>query len=83
MYGRFLGEAAGILGVPALGEAGLALRSIADAWQEVALLFSGAAHGAHPGESLGEVPPRPDQIATQEAQAWSAICQAVPSSSSV
>jgi hypothetical protein len=73
MYARFLYEAAVLLGDPGLDEAGRELHDIAEAWQEIAALFSEAGQDAGQTSALSEIPPRLNRMAEREAALWGGI----------
>jgi hypothetical protein len=70
MYARFLDEAAGITGDPALAAIGTKFRLASDRWQEVAALFRTAHRATDPTRPLGEIPPLLHAIADIEEVAW-------------
>jgi hypothetical protein len=73
MYARFLIEAADMLGMAGLAEAGRDLQAIGEAWQGIGSLFSVAAREASPGQALGSIPPRLMEVAEREAEVWAAV----------
>ena len=70
MYSRFLDEAAGITGDPALAEIGAQFRLAGDRWQEVAAQFRTAHRATDPTGPLAEIPPLLHAIADIEEAAW-------------
>jgi hypothetical protein len=70
MYARFLGEAARIIGDPALPAIGDQFQLAGHRWQEVAALFLAAHRAANPASPLAEIPPLLHAIADVEEAAW-------------
>ncbi len=70
MYGRFLGEAAAIIGDRRLSEVGNEMQIIGDKWQNVAQLFKKGSHLDDPTPILAETTAPLMEIADLEEKAW-------------
>jgi hypothetical protein len=70
LYARFLGEAARVIGDPALSAIGGQFRTAGDRWQEVAATFLMAHRASDPATPLAEIPPLLHTIADVEEAAW-------------
>jgi hypothetical protein len=70
MYGRFLSEAAGLIGEERLHEAGQRLLAAGDRWQVVAELFEQAYEADQPGDLLSEICAVLPEIASHEEMIW-------------
>jgi hypothetical protein len=70
MYGRFLEEAAGILGMKRLSQIGEDLRVIGDKWQEVAAIFKRGSKAKDPTSVLPETTEPLLEIAVLEEESW-------------
>ncbi len=70
MYGRFLEEAAGIMGVKTLIEIGEEMRAIGDRWQEVAVIFERGSGARDPAAVLPETTEPMMAIADLEEGTW-------------
>lgn len=73
MYARFVGEAAELIGDPALGDIGDKFHLAGDRWQEVAALFDKAHCEADPAGPLAEIPHLLLAIANIEQAAWAEL----------
>jgi len=70
MYGRFLVEAAGLLGEPRLKPMGAELKQVGRRWEEVAAGFIRAARAEDPASRLEEATRPMDEIADREEDFW-------------
>ena len=70
MYGRFLSEAAVIVGEPQLDTIGKDLEGIGDDWEAVAAAFAEAAEGDNPGALLDAATEPMAGIADREEDVW-------------
>lgn len=70
MYGRFLGEAAALIGEPRLGSMGVELRGIGERWETVAAGFTRAARAQDPAALLDEATRPMEAIADREEGFW-------------
>ncbi len=70
MYGRFLEEVAGIVGINKLSEIGEEMRVIGSKWQEVARIFKRCAGTKNPAALLPETTEPMMEIADLEEGAW-------------
>ena len=70
MYGRFLEEAAEILGMKRLMQIGEDLRVIGDKWQEVAEIFKRGSKAKDPASVLPEITEPLLEIADLEEESW-------------
>ncbi len=70
MYGRFLEEAAGIMGIKGLAQIGEEMRVIGDKWQEVAEIFQRGSEAKDPAALLLETTEPMLEIADLEEEAW-------------
>ena len=70
MYGRFLGEAAGITGEPRLAEHGKHLEAIGDKFEVVATNFADPADADHPARFLEAAAEPMHAIADHEQELW-------------
>ncbi|MGD8555046.1 MAG: BtrH N-terminal domain-containing protein [Anaerolineales bacterium] len=77
MYGRFLKQAAAIMGQEGLAVVGSSMQAIGDLWQEVAELFKQAYDVSQPTELLIEATGKMTLIADQEQQAWEQLREIV------
>jgi hypothetical protein len=73
MYGRFLDEAATIMGDARLSGVGQQFRAIGDRWQEVADVFKQAGEAPDPAAPLPQATSGLEVIADQEQVAWEAL----------
>jgi Domain of unknown function (DUF4872) len=73
MYGRFLAEAASLLGDDRLHTVGQQLRTIGDQWQAVALAFKDLANDRQPAAGLAAAAAPLYTIAEQEQHAWAQL----------
>lgn len=73
MYGRFLEEAAEILGTKRLMQIGEDLRVIGDKWQEVAAIFKRGSKAKNPATMLPETTEPLLEIADLEEESWSRL----------
>lgn len=70
MYGRFLHEAATIVGDTRLASLGTEVEKIGDAWEHVAATFARAAGAEHPDRLLTDATEPMAGIADREEQVW-------------
>lgn len=77
MYGRFLKEAASIVGDNRLASAGESMRMIGDKWQEIADVFQSAHTAPNPSILLPEASERMLKIADREHGAWKELLEIV------
>ncbi len=70
MYGRFLGEVAGLTGAAELLETSRQMQAIGDQWQVAAKFFQQAYEAENPADMLAEVCSLLPQIAEQEESVW-------------
>ncbi len=70
MYGRFLGEAAAIIGEPRLTAMGAELTAIGDRWEQVAAAFAAAAQAENPADLLNAATTPMHEIADREQDFW-------------
>ena len=70
MYGRFLEEAAGILGTKELAQIGGEMLVIGDKWQEVAAIFKRGSEAKDPAAVLPETTESLLEIADLEDESW-------------
>jgi hypothetical protein len=77
MYGRFLGEAAGLTGEPRLAPMGAALREIGGCWETVAAAFTRAARAKEPAALLDEATRPMEEIADLEEGFWGRLAAVV------
>jgi hypothetical protein len=77
MYGRFLGEAAALMGEPRLAAAAPDLTAIGDRWEEVAKGFSRAASAKDPADLLREATAPMAEIADREEEFWKRLAAVV------
>lgn len=75
MYGRFLEEAAAIVGDPRLAEVGTEMRILGDRWQEVALLLREGPAAPTPAALLPEAARLLRSIAGLEQAAWGKLAE--------
>jgi hypothetical protein len=73
MYGRFLYEAASLIGTPALAQVGDELLSIGEHWQAVAELFHQSAVEPEPIKGLMAAAGLLPEIADSEQAAWNQL----------
>lgn len=73
MYGRFLGEAAALMGEPRLAAMAPDLAAIGDRWERVAAGFARAAGAGDPAELLGEATAPMAEIADREEEFWTRL----------
>jgi hypothetical protein len=77
MYGRFLDEAAELLGDASVAAVGKQMALIGDRWQEVAAIFRQAAGSDDPAALLRRVTDHMGEIASLEQSAWEQLSAAV------
>jgi hypothetical protein len=70
MYGRFLEEAAGIVGDERLAKIGVEMRAVGDKWQEVAAIFNRGSEVENPAPVLAETTEPMMAIADLEEETW-------------
>jgi hypothetical protein len=70
MYGRFLGEAAGLTGKGELLDVGREMRGIGARWDAAAALFEQASHAEDPMTALAEICALLPELAAQEEAVW-------------
>jgi hypothetical protein len=70
MYGRFLDEAAGLMGEPRLAPMGAELQEIGRRWETVAAAFTRAAQAKEPASLLDEATRPLEEIAGREEGFW-------------
>ena len=73
MYGRFLEEAAGIIGDERLADLGSDMRAIGDLWQEVAMIFKRGSEIPNPIDVLAETTAPLMEIADLEEAVWTRL----------
>ncbi|MHB1135144.1 MAG: BtrH N-terminal domain-containing protein [Chloroflexota bacterium] len=77
MYGRFLAEAATLVGEPQLAALGEELRQVGDRWQETALLLREASQTAAPRPPLAAAGAVLRDVADREDSLWRRLAQVV------
>ena len=77
MYGRFLGEAAGLLGESRLASMGAELQEIGGRWETVAAAFTRAARAKEPAALLDEATRPMAEIADREEGFWGRLAAVV------
>jgi hypothetical protein len=80
MYGRFLREAATIIGDERLDEVGQEMRAIGDQWQEIAQTFQKAHAAPYPAALLPEATALILAVADREQAAWERLREIVGNS---
>ena len=70
MYGRFLEEAADLIGEEEFRQAGVRMQAIGDSWETIAHLFEQAYHTDKPVEMLDHISPLLYQIGIREEEVW-------------
>ncbi len=77
MYGRFLGEAAALMGEPRLAAMAPDLAAIGDRWERVAAGFARAAGAGDPADLLDEATAPLPEIADREEEFWARLAEVV------
>lgn len=77
MYGRFLAEAAGITGDPALAQIGAGFEPIGDAWQQVAAAFYAAGQTIDAADHLPDIADLIAGVEPLEREGWASLREAV------
>jgi hypothetical protein len=77
MFGRFLGEAAGIVGEPRLEESAAEFQGIGDAWEELGEWFRRTSEAPDPASLLGECVAPLNALADREEAAWTRLREVV------